>query len=79
MFELGYIDEAEQEAAQAAPLTAVAYVAPIEFRAGYMAEMARQEIVKRYGEEGAYSLGLKVTTTVDERLQAESDRALGVG
>jgi len=79
MFELGYIDAAEQEAAQAAPLTAVAYVAPIEFRAGYLAEMARQEIVKRYGEEAAYSLGLQVTTTVDERLQAESDRALRRG
>ena len=79
MFELGYIDATEQEAAQAAPLTAVAYVAPIEFRAGYLAEMARQKIVEMYGEEAAYSLGLKVTTTVDERLQAESDRALRRG
>jgi penicillin-binding protein 1A len=75
MLELGYIDEPEHDLAIDTPLTAVAYVAPIEFRAGYMAEMARQEVVEQYGVEEAYSLGLKVTTTLDERLQTEADRA----
>ncbi len=79
MYALGFIDEARRLEAQASPLTAVAYEAPIEFNAGYMAEMARQEMVERYGEEGAYSIGLKVTTTLDERLQEESDRALRRG
>jgi penicillin-binding protein 1A len=76
MLELGFIDKERYAAAVATPLTAVAYTAPIEFRAGYVAEMARQEIVERFGEESAYSLGLKVTTTIDERLQAESDRSI---
>ncbi|MGB5736574.1 MAG: transglycosylase domain-containing protein, partial [Thiohalocapsa sp.] len=76
MLELGFIDQARFTAGIESPLTAVAYTAPIEFRAGYAAEMARQEIVERFGEEGAYSLGLKVTTTIDERLQAESDRSI---
>jgi penicillin-binding protein 1A len=76
---LGFIDEAQRLEATASPLTAVAYVAPIEFRAGYVAEMVRQEMVERYGEEGAYSIGLKVTTTLDERLQQEADRALRRG
>lgn len=76
MLELGYIDEARYNEARVSPLSAVAYEAPIEFRAGYVAEMARQEIVERFGEEGAYSLGLKVTTTIDEKLQTESDRSI---
>ncbi|MCF7989700.1 MAG: penicillin-binding protein 1A [Thiohalocapsa sp.] len=76
MVELNFIGAAERDAAQAAPLTATAYVAPIEYRAGYMAEMVRQEMVRRYGEDGAYSLGLKVTTTLDEELQTEVDRSL---
>ena len=76
MLELGYIDEERYAAAVASPLTAVAYTAPIEFRAGYVAEMARQEIVERFGEEGAYSLGLRVTTTIEEKLQTESDRSI---
>ena len=76
MLELGFIDEERYAAAVESPLTAVAYTAPIEFRAGYVAEMARQEIVERFGEEGAYSLGLRVTTTIEEKLQAESDRSI---
>ena len=76
MLELGYIDQERYAAAVESPLTAVAYTAPIEFRAGYVAEMARQEIVERFGEEGAYSLGLRVTTTIEEKLQAESDRSI---
>ena len=76
MLELGYITAAERDGAVAEPMTAIAYVAPIEFRADYIAEMVRQEMVRRYGEDGAYSLGLQVTTTVDERLQEEADRSL---
>jgi penicillin-binding protein 1A len=76
MRQLGFIDEVDYNMAWVTPLTASGYVAPIEFQAGYAAEMARQEIVERFGQEQAYSLGLKVTTTIDEKLQIESDRAL---
>jgi len=76
MLELGYIDAERYAAAAESPLTAVAYTAPVEFRAGYAAEMARQQIVERFGEDGAYSLGLQVTTTIEEELQTESDRSI---
>ncbi len=79
MLELGYIDAVDHSMAWVSPVTATAYVAPIEFQAGYAAEMARQAMVDRFGEEEAYRLGLKVTTTIDEALQTESDRALRRG
>lgn len=76
MLQLGYIDEVDHSMAWVSPVTATAYTAPIEFAAGYAAEMARQAVVERFGEQEAYKLGLKVTTTIDERLQTESDKAL---
>jgi penicillin-binding protein 1A len=76
MLELGYIDGVDHSMAWVSPVTATGYVAPIEFQAGYAAEMARQAMVDRFGQESAYQLGLKVTTTIDEKLQTESDRAL---
>ncbi len=79
MLELGYIDQVDHDMAWVSPMTATAYVAPIEFRAGYAAERARQEMVDRFGVDKAYELGLKVTTTIDEKLQTESDRALRRG
>jgi len=79
MYELGYISAAERDAAQDAPITATPYVAPIEFRADYVSEMVRQAMVDRYGADGAYSMGLRVTTTIDEPLQAAADDALRTG
>ncbi|NEX15545.1 MAG: peptidase [Halochromatium sp.] len=79
MHAFGYIDDTDFLLASTAPLTAKRYAPAIEFRADYLAEMARQEVVQRYGEEDAYRLGLKVYTTVDERLQTASDAALRKG
>ena len=79
MLALGYIDEVDHSMAWVSPVTSESYVAPVEFEAGYAAEMARQAMVDRFGEEEAYRLGLKVTTTIDEKLQTESDRALRRG
>ncbi|WP_295880507.1 penicillin-binding protein 1A [uncultured Thiohalocapsa sp.] len=79
MLELGYIDAVDHSMAWVSPVTATAYVAPVEFDAGYAAEMARQAMVDRFGAEEAYRLGLEVTTTIDEKLQTESDRALRRG
>ncbi|WP_462320606.1 penicillin-binding protein 1A [Halochromatium sp.] len=79
MHAFGYIDDTDFLLASTAPLSAERYVPSIEFRADYLAEMARQEVVQRYGEEDAYRLGLKVYTTVDERLQRASDDALRTG
>jgi penicillin-binding protein 1A len=79
MLRLGFIDEVDHSMAWVSPITATAYVAPVEFRAGYAAEMARQAIVERFGEDTAYQIGLTVITTIDEKLQTESDQALRRG
>jgi penicillin-binding protein 1A len=79
MHAFGYIDDTDFLLASTAPVTAKRYAPAIEFRADYLAEMARQEIVERYGEEQAYRLGLKVYTTVDEDLQRAADEALRQG
>ncbi len=79
MHAFGYIDDTDFLLASTAPLSAKRYAPSIEFRADYLAEMARQEIVQRYGEQDAYRLGIRVYTTVDERLQRASDEALRQG
>jgi len=79
MHAFGYIDDTDFLLASTAPLSAKRYAPAIEFHADYLAEMARQEVVQRYGEDNAYRLGLKVYTTVDERLQTASDAALRKG
>jgi penicillin-binding protein 1A len=50
----------------------------VDVEAPYVAEIARQEIVKRYGES-AVNAGYKVFTTVDGRLQTAANRALRIG
>lgn len=75
MLDLKFIQPSEYR--QAINITDDAKTQPsnIEFNAPFVAEMARQELVDRYGEE-AYTLGLKVYTTVPSRLQLASDRAV---
>lgn len=52
------------------------YHAPqIAFSAPYLAEMVRQEMVKRYGED-AYNDGYKVHTTITKKRQLAAEEAL---
>lgn len=76
MLEVGKITQAQYEQAKAEPIVAKYYGASLEFRADYVTEMARQEIVKRYGEEFAYTKGLQVFTTVLSADQREAQNAL---
>ena len=46
--------------------------------APYVAEMARAEVVSRFGED-AVNAGYKVYTTIDGRLQTAANRAVRVG
>lgn len=69
MRELGYIDQETFRAALDTPDNAQLYGLVLEMDAQYVAEMARAEIVARYGEERAYTEGFKVFTTIDSRLQ----------
>src|SRR5690349_22370083 len=51
MRELGFIAPAEERAAQAVPMHAAPHDIPIEADAPYVAEMVRQEMIQRYGED----------------------------
>lgn len=78
MRELDFIDEEAYEAALATVIESRPHATPVELDAPYIAEMARAEMVARFGA-GATTDGYRVTTTVDSRLQAEADRALRTG
>ena len=69
MHELGYIDPAAHQAAMRAPDMARLHGLAVELEGNYLAEMVRGLVVERYGEQAAYTGGLKVYTTLDSRLQ----------
>ena len=73
MFELNYIDEADYQTALSETLTAKIHNVENETYAPYMAEMARTDAIRRYGEENIYKLGLKIYTTLDS---AEQNNAI---
>jgi penicillin-binding protein 1A len=75
MLNLGYIDRDTWRLATAEPVSASHHEAQLSFSAHYAAEMARQEMLDRYGM-AAYSDGLKVYTTVDSRWQRAAREAL---
>lgn len=76
MLDTGVIDQAAYDAAIAAPITSKLHGAQITASAPYIAEMVRQDMVNRFGEETAYSAGLKVYTTVNSQQQAAAKQAL---
>ena len=78
MQELKMISVAEAQAAQAAAMHASPHERPIEVAAPYIAEMVRQEMIARYGEE-ALTKGYHVTTTIDPVLQAAADKSVRDG
>ncbi len=78
MHKLGAIDQARYEAALAEPVGARHHVQPVELHAPYIAEMARAEMVGRYGSD-AYTEGFRVTTTVPSTLQESANAALHDG
>jgi len=79
MVEDGIISEAQGREAQAQPLT-IASRAKTEFvRAGFFGEEVRRELLQRYGEEGLYTGGLSVRTTLDPRLQKMARKAVYMG
>ncbi len=73
MFELGYITETNYQSALIEKITAEIHNVETETYAPYMAEMARTDAIRRYGEENIYKLGLKIYTTLDS---TEQDNAI---
>ena len=78
MQELGFIDEQQYEDAMNTPLESRLYGTANELSAPYVAEMVRQEMLKRFGED-AYAAGYSVVTTLDSNLQASANYAIRNG
>nr|WP_241967572.1 penicillin-binding protein 1A [Pseudidiomarina insulisalsae] len=70
------ITEAEYQAALAAPVATRLHGAEVTMSAPYLAEMVRAEMVSRYGEDTAYTSGLKVYTTASAKQQRAAQRAV---
>ena len=75
MRELGFISAEQQRLALAVPVDGRHHGPQQQLDAPYVAEMVRAEMIRRFGL-AAYTAGLKVTTTVDSRLQRAADEAL---
>ncbi|HQR49451.1 MAG TPA: penicillin-binding protein 1A [Steroidobacteraceae bacterium] len=75
MAETGTIDEAAREAADSESISPRIHAPVVQVQAPYVAEMVRQEMLRRYGPS-ALTDGYAVTTTVDSVLQAAADSAL---
>ena len=78
MHDLGYIDDATYEESIAFPMESRLHGAAVELNAPYVAEMARSEMLKRYGEN-TYTAGYQVVTSLDSRLQMAANYALRNG
>ena len=79
MHELGYVDRAEREAALAEPIVSQKFDVDIELSAGYVAAMAYEWCQRKFGKETCDTSGLRVTTTIDSRLQRAANEALRNG
>jgi len=75
MLDQQYITQQQYDEARNTPLVANYHGPEIAFSSPYLSEMARQEMVKRYGD-GAYNDGYKVYTTVTRRLQQAAQDAV---
>jgi penicillin-binding protein 1A len=78
MQKLGFIDATTAQSAAEEVVSARDHGIQNDVEAPYVAEMARAEIVSRYGED-AVNVGYRVYTTIDGRLQTAANRALRIG
>jgi penicillin-binding protein 1A len=78
MLDLEYIDEPTYSDAMAMPVESRMHGTAIELNAPYVAEMARAEMLRRYGEE-AYTAGYQVVTSLDSHMQRAANYALRNG
>jgi penicillin-binding protein 1A len=76
MHDLHYIDDATFDTAMQAKDQARLHGLAVEVDADYLAEMVRGALIERYGDQAAYTGGLKVYTSLDSRLQRASVAAL---
>jgi len=79
MLEDGAVPQAKAAEAEAEPLEMHHRQEAEQVTAPYFAEEVRRDLLARYGEKVLYGAGLSVRTSLDERLQMASDRALRDG
>ena len=75
MRDLGYISEEQYQEGLAQQDRAEVRLPEVDLDAGYAAEMARREMLNRFGE-AAYRDGYRVTTTFEARLQRAAQAAV---
>ena len=78
MHELDYITDDEYLMAREVPVSAVLHRGRVKVSSPYINEMVRVEIVDQFGDE-AYTRGLRVYTTVKDRLQEAANESLWNG
>ena len=78
MLELGYITQTDYDSAKNSPMESRLHLPTIEVDAPYVAEMVRNEMQAKYGDD-VYTAGYKVYTTIDSRLEAAGTVALRTG
>ena len=75
MLDKGYIQKADHDIADAAPIETTEHGPRVEVDAPYVAEMVRAQLADEYGDD-VYSAGYEVVTTIDSRLQHAADWSL---
>ncbi len=75
MLKLGFITPEQYETAMPEPVTAALHAPSTQLDAPYVAELARAELVDRFGNE-AYTAGYTAYTSVDSRLQQAATQAI---
>ena len=78
MLALRYIDPDTARRAGLEEIHAREFAPHFDIEAPYVAEMARQKVIERFGEE-AVNAGYRAITTIDGRLQTAANRALRLG
>ena len=78
MHQLDYITDEEFEIAREEPVSAVLHRGRVQVSAPYINEMVRVQIVDQFGDE-AYTRGLRVYTTVEDKLQKAANDSLWNG
>jgi len=78
MRELNYITQAEYDAANSSPMESRLHGPTVEVEAPYVAEMVRNDMQLKYGDN-IYTAGYRVYTTIDSRLERDATIALRTG
>ena len=75
MLALDYITEEQHTIALSSPITASYHGSQVTLYAPYVAEMARKEMLSRYGRD-IYTSGYRVYTTLESKLQASAQQSV---